>query len=135
VPSGGFCHPKCPDHERAKYRETGAGTKGDRLVKTMSYKYLLLSSLASIAFTGGAAQAAENDSSAQDSGEIIVTAQRKSERLIDVPISITAVSGEQLSQAGISNTLELSQVTAGLEMPFFVIGFGLGRQFERRHLC
>lgn len=88
-------------------------------MKTMSYKYLLLSSLASIAFTGGAAQAAENDSSAQDSGEIIVTAQRKSERLIDVPISITAVSGEQLSQAGISNTLELSQVTAGLEMPLF----------------
>lgn len=52
-------------------------------------------------------------------GDIIVTAQRRSERLRDVPISITAVTAETLSKAGISNTLELSRVAVGVELPLY----------------
>lgn len=52
--------------------------------------------------------------SAEGGGEIIVTAQRRSERLVDVPASITAISAEQLSAAGISGLMELPVVTPGL---------------------
>src|SRR3546814_3194415 len=36
------------------------------------------------------------------SGEIVVTAQKRSQTLIDVPISITALTGEQLQARGAS---------------------------------
>jgi len=49
-----------------------------------------------------------------DSGEIIVTAQRRAERLIDVPISISALSGNALEQAGIRSTEDLTAVIPGL---------------------
>ena len=35
--------------------------------------------------------------------DIVVTAQRRSERVQDVPIAITALSGEQLQARGVSN--------------------------------
>jgi len=51
-----------------------------------------------------------------DSGEILVTAQRRSERARDVPISLTALSGNELKAAGIKDTLALTMVTPGLKM-------------------
>lgn len=48
------------------------------------------------------------------SGEILVTAQRRSERLQDVPISVTALTQDSLASAGISGTQDLAQVTPGL---------------------
>ncbi len=47
--------------------------------------------------------------------EIIVTAQRRKERLQDVPIVVSAFAGEQLAAAGIQSTLDLGTVTSGLE--------------------
>lgn len=47
-------------------------------------------------------------------GEIVVTAQRKSERLQDVPISVTALSGDQLARSSVQSTRDLSIVTPGL---------------------
>jgi iron complex outermembrane receptor protein len=46
--------------------------------------------------------------------EILVTAQRRSERTQDVPISISAFSAAQLSNQGITNTDGLSQITPGV---------------------
>jgi iron complex outermembrane recepter protein len=46
--------------------------------------------------------------------EIIVTAQRRSERELDVPISIAAFSAAQLSNQGITTTDGLSQITPGV---------------------
>lgn len=44
------------------------------------------------------------DSTAADRlDEIVVTAQKRTERLIDVPMSVTALSGESLQQAGAAN--------------------------------
>jgi len=48
-------------------------------------------------------------------GDIIVTAQRRSERLRDVPISITAVNAEALSKAGVVSTMDLARVSVGVE--------------------
>jgi len=59
-------------------------------------------------------RSAEDDSTdAGSSVDIVVTAQRREERLVDVPISITALSGERLEQAGITTPQQLSQVTPG----------------------
>jgi outer membrane receptor protein involved in Fe transport len=46
-------------------------------------------------------------------GEIIVTAQKRSERLNDVPISITAVTGNALVKQGILSTADLAKVVPG----------------------
>lgn len=48
-------------------------------------------------------------------GELVVTAQKRAERLTDVPISITALTGESLVKAGIVETTQLAQVTPGLQ--------------------
>ena len=45
--------------------------------------------------------------------EIVVTAQKRVERIIDVPMSITAASGDQLVKQGISNTSQLTKLVPG----------------------
>ncbi|PKP71944.1 MAG: hypothetical protein CVT83_02445 [Alphaproteobacteria bacterium HGW-Alphaproteobacteria-5] len=47
-------------------------------------------------------------------GEIIVTAQKRSERLVDVPVSITAVSSDSLSRAGLDSLISLNKLVPGL---------------------
>ena len=48
-------------------------------------------------------------------GEIVVTAQKRSEKLQDVPISITAISGEVLSRSRISLGNQLVQLVPNLQ--------------------
>ena len=50
----------------------------------------------------------------QGSDEIIVTAQKRSERLSDVPLSITAVTGDQLTRQGVTNPAQLERIVPGL---------------------
>jgi iron complex outermembrane receptor protein len=45
--------------------------------------------------------------------EITVTAQKRTERLSDVPLSITATTGEQLAKQGISSATDLERVVPG----------------------
>jgi iron complex outermembrane receptor protein len=49
-------------------------------------------------------------------GDIVVTAQRRSELARNVPLSVTALSGEALRTAGVTDTLALQQMTPGLKM-------------------
>ena len=49
---------------------------------------------------------------------IVVTAQRRDERLVDVPISVTSVSGDALENAGVNSVLGLSQVASGLRLDY-----------------
>jgi iron complex outermembrane receptor protein len=60
--------------------------------------------------------------SADAAGDIVVTAQRRSESLQDVPISITALTGEGLIQSGIQQTEQLSNLTPGLLVQRSVVG-------------
>ena len=46
--------------------------------------------------------------------EIVITAQKREQSIQDVPISVTALSGEQLLQNGISDVFDLQQSTPGL---------------------
>jgi iron complex outermembrane receptor protein len=59
--------------------------------------------------------------------EVVVTAQRRSENLQDVPISVTAVSGEVLERVGISDTFDLKAVAPSLNFSTAVGGLGLPR--------
>ncbi|MDR3509478.1 MAG: TonB-dependent receptor [Caulobacteraceae bacterium] len=45
--------------------------------------------------------------------EVVVTAQKRTERIADVPMSITALSAEQLSRAGVTDPTQLGKVTPG----------------------
>lgn len=49
-------------------------------------------------------------------GDIVVTAQKRSENLQKVPISISAYSGEQLEALGISDTTQITQQIPGLRL-------------------
>jgi iron complex outermembrane receptor protein len=61
------------------------------------------------------AQAKEGDAGYAPE-EIVVTAQRRAERLIDVPASVTALSAATLESASIASTFDLAQVTPGLQV-------------------
>jgi iron complex outermembrane recepter protein len=49
--------------------------------------------------------------------DIVVTAQRRSESLQDVPIAVTAVTSAKLDALGIQSTEDLQQLTPGLTVP------------------
>jgi iron complex outermembrane receptor protein len=46
--------------------------------------------------------------------EVIVTAQKRTQRLIDVPLSVVALSGETLERAGVDTLLDMSHAVPGL---------------------
>lgn len=58
--------------------------------------------------------AAPEGSPGTEAGDIIVTAQRRSESINKVPLSIQAFSGEKLASAGVVDAAGLTQVTSGL---------------------
>ena len=78
----------------------------------------LILGYASPAFADDAPTAADKASAAAstDAGDIIVTAQRKAQFARDVPISITALNGPQLSKAGIVDSVSLGNITPGLRI-------------------
>jgi len=67
-----------------------------------------LAGMTAPAFAQTSGAAAANDS------EIVVTAQRREERLVDVPISVTAVTGDALSDQGIIRMSDLDRAAPGL---------------------
>ena len=74
-----------------------------------------------VALLAGATLAVAAPAFAQDNAttveDIVVTAQRRSERLQDVPISITALSSAALDRSGVTTTQDLARVTPGLSFP------------------
>lgn len=82
------------------------------LLPTFAMAEPISSSTESGAPEGQAATAAEN--SRPSSADIIVTANRRSERLQDVPITVTAVAGETLRERGVKNPEDLSRISPSL---------------------
>ena len=68
---------------------------------------------------GGQSALAQSTATAVEtqSDEIIVTAQRREERLQDVPISVTALSADDAERFGVYETKNLQFVTPGLTFP------------------
>lgn len=55
----------------------------------------------------------ESGTASASVGDIVVTAQRRSERLQDVPIAVNAVSGDRLAAAGINDLQALNTLVPG----------------------
>ena len=83
----------------------------------MSSAIAMTVALGSPAFAQEAGTAAGQAAAAEapeDTGEIIVTAQKRAERLLDVPLAVTAVTGDALADRQISDTNSLVQAVPSL---------------------
>lgn len=95
----------------------------------MTFRLGLLSATATLALAPWAAQAQTTNSDASrgqaqsqaphpangdSTTDIVVTANRRAERLQDVPITVTAVEGETLRERGVQNPEDLSRVAPSL---------------------
>lgn len=73
--------------------------------------------------TGPASSVSPAQDQTASVSEVIVTAQRRAERLQDVPITITNIGAEQLKDANIQNLAEIQKVTPALRFdnqgPFY----------------
>jgi iron complex outermembrane recepter protein len=67
-----------------------------------------------VAATAAHAQSAQSEAQAGTLEEVVVTAQRRSEKQVDVPISITALGQEQLTTANVQNLGDIAQLTPSL---------------------
>ena len=82
---------------------------------TLCRRALLLAGCAGIATFAAPLAAQDNTddtvsvSEEAEEGVIIVTARRREERLIDVPLSVTALTGETLAQQGIQDLTQIGQ--------------------------
>ena len=57
-----------------------------------------------------ATDVADEATAAEDSGDVIyVTARRREEKLLDVPLSVTAISGETLAKQGVQDIVAVAQ--------------------------
>ena len=84
-----------------------------------SKKNILASTIAFFVGMGGQSVVAQDDVNAKPKGnysieEIVVTAQKREQRLIDVPISIVAMSAAEIEARGISNFEDLGLAVPGL---------------------
>jgi len=78
--------------------------------------------IATVALSGGAlsANSLAQDSAAEDNGgsqrleEVVVTAQKRSESILSVPISITALTEEALDRRGIKDLQDIARATPAL---------------------
>ncbi len=85
------------------------------MTKTFYSRALLLAGCAGIAtfaapaFAQDMTEDASVSEASEDEGGIIVTARRREERLIDVPLSVTALTGETLAKQGIQDLTQIGQ--------------------------
>lgn len=80
-----------------------------------SFSNAILSILCATTAMPAFAQTAESDDQAFE-GDIIVTAQKREERLVDVPVTISAVSQARLEELGVSDLDELANYIPGLNV-------------------
>jgi iron complex outermembrane recepter protein len=93
--------------------------EGERVMNS-ERKGLFISWIAALAAMGqgSVSVAAEDDAQRRTAvlEEIVVTAQKREERLIDVPMAITALDGETIENAGMQNILDLSYAVPNLSV-------------------
>ncbi|MFM5923510.1 MAG: TonB-dependent receptor [Novosphingobium sp.] len=88
-----------------------------RLMRVISPSASMVAISLALSLSPSMANAQTAEESAGDSaGEIIVTAQRREQRLQDVPIAITAVGNEQLAQRGVTDISGLVGASPGVSI-------------------
>ncbi|AUW59631.1 TonB-dependent receptor [Sphingobium sp. SCG-1] len=77
----------------------------------LSYRAIVLASAAWSSFAVLPAYAQDQAPVADEGGDIVVTARRREESLLDVPIAVSAFSGEALERSGAIDITDISNVT------------------------
>ena len=62
------------------------------------------------------AQEADDKGAGLGEGEIVVTAQRREERLVDVPISVSAVSSAAIDRAQVRNVSDIATIVPNIQI-------------------
>lgn len=90
----------------------------------MRFKILLATSAAAIALTSGNAfaQDSQSEPTASQVDDVVVTARKREERLQDVPIAVTAVSGDTLEREQINLVKDVAALTPGLNISSDAVG-------------
>jgi iron complex outermembrane receptor protein len=96
--------------------------RGDQRWERIANRRCLIAglSVASAAFAAFSAHGAENDAADASAAsgsmvqEVVVTAQKRSENLVDVPISTSALSADSLVKTGITDLNSIQEVVSGL---------------------
>lgn len=89
--------------------------KSDRRMKSL-VAVLIASSMWLPANAFAQEEASPQAGSDDPKGDIVVTAQRRGESLQDVPISITAVSAENLEKQGVKDIADIARIVPGVEL-------------------
>ena len=88
--------------------------RNDVLSLRFAVKAALLAGASTMFMLSGAPALAQDASTSdKDSNIIIVTAQKRAERLEEVPMSVSVVTGETLVNSGVTSLRDLSNVTSG----------------------
>jgi iron complex outermembrane recepter protein len=83
----------------------------------MKQQIALIAVVSALGVTGGfMAQTATAAASASELEEVVVTAERRTENLQNVPVMVTAVSSEDLAAANVNNVLQLSALVPSLSV-------------------
>src|SRR3546814_12049305 len=69
-----------------------------------------------------AAEPPQEEASASGVGDIVVTAQRRSENLQDVTVAISALGGDSIEKFGITDVLDIAAITPGVTMTEYNVG-------------
>ena len=80
---------------------------------TVSISALVIA--AALSASPALAQSASSEQEATTVGEIIVTATRREQRLIEAPVAVTAVGAEQLENSGITDIRELTSLAPSVQ--------------------
>ncbi len=108
------------------------------MVRPLVFKALLIST-SLLPFAVSAQTTAKPDVPAEGLGDIIVTATKRSENLQNVPVSITAITSDQLTKQGVFSTADLNNSIPNLQVssaygetqPNFTIrGIGVGTEYN-----
>ena len=101
-------------------RFSSVNKNGPSAYGTLSTRNLGVTTVLATLIAAGACDIARAAEPADSSGgavqEVIVTAERRNARLVDTPITITAVTGDQLVKAGVDNLLDLGPQVPALRM-------------------
>jgi iron complex outermembrane recepter protein len=96
------------DAVTARYNQ-GEGTMFTRTLGRAAFIGLLMAGA-----MASPSQLMAQDGAARDDGTIVVTAQRREQNSVEVPISITSLSSEQMETANVDSLSDISKITPGL---------------------
>ncbi|MCJ1960925.1 TonB-dependent receptor plug domain-containing protein, partial [Novosphingobium mangrovi (ex Hu et al. 2023)] len=96
-------------------------TRNTLLASAMALTPLMMAS-GGTAWAQEAPTAAEDEAATRTPGVITVTARKRSESALDVPVAISAYSGEDLNALNVQTVEELTAITPGMNLNNSIAG-------------